>query len=280
MQTPANPVPVINALSFDVEDYFQVSNFDSLVKFEDWDRFQSRVERNTETILNIVAGCGVKATFFVLGWVAERFPALVRRIADAGHELATHGHRHRLIYDQRPDEFRAELSKSIDLIEQAGGQKVLGHRAASFSITERSLWAIDVLQEAGLRYDSSIFPVRHPRYGIPNAPRAPYEIRPGFWEFPMATVTIGSTNLPVAGGGYFRLYPYAVTRWGLRRINAEGRPAIVYLHPWEFDPGQPRLAASWQARFRHYNNLGKTARRLRLLCGDFRFASAREVLGL
>lgn len=270
----------INALSFDVEDYFHVSNFESFVSFEDWGTYESRVERNTHTILELMAEAQIKATFFVLGWVAERFPALVREIAAAGHELGTHSYRHRLIYTLAPDEFRRDLRQSIDLVEQAGSQKVLGHRAPSFSVTEKSLWAIDIMQEEGLRYDSSIFPTKHPRYGIPSAPRAPYEIRPGFWEFPMATVKLGAANLPVAGGGYFRLYPYAVTRWGMRRINREALPAMVYLHPWEFDPGQPRLNASLQARFRHYNNLKKTGDRLRRLCREFQFAPARRVLGL
>jgi polysaccharide deacetylase family protein (PEP-CTERM system associated) len=271
---------ILNALSFDVEDYYQVSNFESFVRFDGWTKFESRVERNTRGILDLLAELQQTATFFVLGWEAERFPKLVRDIAAAGHELATHGYRHRLIYDLTPDEFRADLRKSIDLIEQAGGQKVLGHRAASFSITTQSLWAIDVMQQEGLKYDSSIFPTRHPRYGIPDAPRAPHEIRPGFWEFPMATVKLGHANLPIAGGGYFRLYPLAMTRWGIRRINAEQRPVIVYLHPWEFDPGQPRLQASLQARFRHYNNLDKTAPRLRRLCREFSFGTARRVLGL
>jgi polysaccharide deacetylase family protein (PEP-CTERM system associated) len=269
-----------NALSFDVEDYYQVSNFESFIRFEDWDRHATRVERNTRLILDLLAERRQKATFFILGWVAEKFPSLVREIAAAGHELATHGYRHRLVYTQTPDEFRADLRRSIGIIEQTGGRKLLGYRAASFSITAQSLWALEIMQEEGLRYDSSIFPIHHPRYGIPSAPRKPYEVRPSFWEFPMATVRVGSSHLPVAGGGYFRLYPYAVTRWGLRRINAEKIPAVVYLHPWEFDPEQPRLQASLQARFRHYNNLGKTAARLRRLCRDFRFAPIREVLGL
>lgn len=270
---------VVNALSFDVEDYFHVSNFDSFVAFEDWDGFESRVERSTNKILDLLAERQVKATFFILGWVAERFPQLVREIVAAGHEPATHSYRHRLIYTLSPEEFRADLRRSIDVIEQAAGQKVLGHRAPSFSVTGRSLWAIDIMQEEGLKYDSSVFPVRHHRYGIPDAPRAPYEIRPGFREFPMATVRMAA-NIPVAGGGYFRLYPYALTRWALHRINSENKPAMVYLHPWEFDPDQPRLNASLQARFRHYNNLKRTEPRLHALCGDFRFATAREVLGV
>jgi polysaccharide deacetylase family protein (PEP-CTERM system associated) len=273
-------VAVKNALSFDVEDYFQVSNFESFIRFEDWDKHDSRVERNTRVILDILAERQIHATFFVLGWVAEKFPQLVRAIAQAGHELATHSYRHRLVYSLDPREFRRDLRQSIDLIEQAGGQKVLGHRAPSFSITEKSLWALDIMQEEGLRYDSSVFPVRHPRYGIPDAPRAPYEIRKGFWEFPMATFTFGSMKIPVAGGAYFRLYPYPVTRWGLRRINREGKPLVMYLHPWEFDPQQPRFATSLNVRLRHYGNLHKTESRFRRLCGDFEFGTVTEVLGL
>lgn len=269
-----------NVLSIDVEDYYQVSNFAHLVSFERWGEFECRVERNTAILLEVLAGAAIKGTFFILGWVAQRHPSLVAEIAAAGHEVATHGYRHRLIYDLEPAEFRRDLRQSVDLIEQASGQRVLGHRAPSFSITTRNPWAIDILQEEGLLYDSSIFAIRHPRYGIPDAPRAPYEIRPGFWEFPMATLRFGCTNLPVAGGAYFRLYPYALTRCGVRRMNREGLPAMIYLHPWEVDPEQPRLPTSLQARLRHYTNLKKTEPRLRKLCREFQFATAAEVLCL
>jgi polysaccharide deacetylase family protein (PEP-CTERM system associated) len=271
---------ITNVLSFDVEDYFHVSNFENIVSFDDWGKFESRVETNTHKILDVLGERGIAATFFVLGWVAEKFPHLVRAIADGGHEVGTHSYRHRLIYTLDPKEFRSDLRQSIDLVEQASGQKVLGHRAPSFSITEQSLWAIDVMMQEGLRYDSSVFPIHHHRYGIPSAPRAPYEIRPGFWEFPIATAKLGKTNLPVAGGGYFRLYPYAITRWGMRQMNTDKLPVMVYLHPWEFDPDQPRLNASMQARFRHYNNLGKTTARLRRLCQEFQFTTARKALAL
>ena len=271
---------IANVLSFDVEDYFHVSNFESIVAFEDWGKFESRVEANTRKILDALSERNIAATFFILGWVAEKLPGLVRDIVDGGHEVGTHSYRHRLIYTLDPKEFRADLRRSIDLIEHASGQKVVGHRAPSFSITDESLWAIDVMKDEGLKYDSSVFPIRHHRYGIPSAPRAPYEIRPDFWEFPIATAKLGKTNLPVAGGGYFRLYPYSITRWGLRQMNADRLPAMVYLHPWEFDPDQPRLNASMQARFRHYNNLGKTAGRLRRLCREFQFTTARKVLAI
>ena len=271
---------VVNAMSFDIEDYFQVSNFESLVSFEDWGGYESRVERNTDKILEVLADHDSHATFFVLGWVAEKFPRLVDKIATAGHELATHGDRHQLVYRLTPEEFRQDLRRSIDLIEQAGGQQVLGFRAPSFSITSENPWALDVLQEEGLKYDSSIYPIRHHRYGMPRAPLAPHEIRPGFIEFPMATSRWAGMRFPVAGGGYFRIFPYFFIRWGLKRINKEGRPFVFYLHPWEFDPDQPRLNASLQARFRHYRHLDRTEPRLRSLMKEFEFSTVRRILGI
>ncbi len=273
-------VQIANALSFDIEDYFQVSNFERLAPFERWEQFEPRVEENTRKILDLLAVHGVQATFFILGWVAERFPGLVKKIAAGGHEIGTHGYRHRLVYTLTREEFREDLRRSISLIEEAAGKKVLGHRAPSFSITGKSLWAVDVLREEGLKYDSSIFPVRHPRYGIPGAPPRPHEIRPGFWEFPLSTLKLGRFKLPIAGGGYFRLYPYRLTRWGIRRLNRRSLPAVVYLHPWEFDPDQPRLQASLQARFRHYTNLKKTAGRLDRMLGEFSFAPLGAILGV
>lgn len=269
---------MLNALSFDIEDYFQVSNFESFIRFADWDKHPSRVEANTRKILALLSEANLHSTFFILGWVAERFPGLVREIAGGGHELAVHGYRHRLIYSLDQKEFRDDLRQAVDRIEQAGSQKVLGHRAPSFSVTEHSLWAIDAMQELGLRYDSSIFPIRHPRYGIPSAPLTPYEVRPGFWEFPLATVKFGPLKLPMAGGAYFRLFPYPFIRWGLRRLNHASIPATVYLHPWEFDPGQPRFETSLQVRLRHYHNLDQTESRFRRLCRDFRFAPIRDLL--
>jgi polysaccharide deacetylase family protein (PEP-CTERM system associated) len=271
---------VINALSFDIEDYFQVSNFESFVRFEDWRGYESRVERNTDKILQVLADHDSQATFFVLGWVAEQFPGLVERIALAGHELATHGYRHQLVYRLTPEEFRRDLRLSIDLIEQSGGQKVLGYRAPSFSITAENPWALDILHEEGLKYDSSIYPIRHPRYGMRESPLDPYEIRPGLLEFPLATSRWAGMRVPVAGGGYFRIFPYFFIRWGLRRINREGRPFVFYLHPWEFDPDQPRLKASLQARFRHYRDLDRTEPRLRALMGEFEFTTVGRVLAV
>jgi polysaccharide deacetylase family protein (PEP-CTERM system associated) len=273
---------VVNAMSVDVEDYFQVNAFDRVVPRQRWDTFESRVCRNTERLLDIFDSHGVTATFFVLGWVAERFPALVASIAKRGHEVASHGYAHRLIYDQTPDAFRDDVRRAKDLLESSTGVHVDGFRAPSYSVTERTLWALDVLIEEGYRYDASIFPIRHDRYGIPSSPRHPYVMtraRGSLVEAPASTVRCAWINLPVAGGGYFRLLPYEWTRWGIRRINrAEGRPAIFYLHPWEIDPSQPRIPAGRLSRFRHYRNLEKTESRLGRLLGDFRFSTVRQVL--
>jgi polysaccharide deacetylase family protein (PEP-CTERM system associated) len=270
---------IVNAMTIDVEDYFQVSAFESVVAPDRWNEYESRVAANTDRVLGILADTGVRATFFVLGWVAERDPSIVRRIAAAGHEIASHGYGHRLVYDQTPAEFRDDVRRAKALLQDASGAPVLGYRAPSFSITGRSLWALDVLTEEGFRYDASIFPIRHDRYGIPSAPRHPYYARPGLLEIPASTIRLAGTNLPVGGGGYFRLLPYWWTRAGIRRLNlAEKRPAVFYLHPWEVDPGQPRLTGSRLSRFRHYRNLAKTEGRLRRLLGDFRFGTIAETV--
>ena len=273
--------PVINALTVDVEDYYHVSAFESVVGFANWASQQSRVEANTARVLDILAEGNVRATFFVLGWMAERYPVVVKAIQQAGHEIATHGYAHRLVYEQTPEEFENDLKKSLDIIQNITGERVWGFRAPSFSIVKRSLWALDILQECGLKYDSSIFPARplvHNRYGFPGTPICPYEIRPGLWEFPMTTVHWWGMDFPIGGGGWLRYYPYALTRWGLKRINVKGQPAVVYLHPWELDPEQPRLKASPWRRFLHYHNLDKMADRLRALCRDFHFVPIREIL--
>ena len=273
---------VLNAMTVDVEDYFQVSAFDSVVRRDDWASMPSRVVINTQRLLRLFDAHSVKGTFFVLGWVAERFPGLVREIAAAGHELASHGHGHRLVYELTPEEFQADVRKAKAVIEDAGGQQVRGYRAPSFSITDRSLWALDILLDEGHSYDASIFPVRHDRYGIPDAPRHRHEIRRVggvLLEAPGSTVRVVGVNLPVAGGGYFRLLPYRWTRWGIARLNrAENQPAIFYVHPWEIDPDQPRLHASALSRFRHYRNLDKTEPRLNRLLRDFRFTSVSALL--
>ncbi|MEM2169792.1 MAG: DUF3473 domain-containing protein [Candidatus Bathyarchaeia archaeon] len=272
---------VLNALTIDVEDYYHVSAFDSEVGFTNWEKQESRIERNIDRLLYILACEGVKATFFVLGWIAEHFPNVVKAIHKAGHEIATHGYAHRLVYNQTPEEFQADVQRSLDLIQDITGERVLGYRAPSFSITKSSLWAIEVLEACGLKYDSSIFPTRplvHNRYGFPGAPTRPYEIRPGFWEFPITTFRFLGWNFPVGGGGWLRHYPYKLTYWGIHRVNAEGRPALVYLHPWELDPDQPRLRGSFWRQFLHYRNLDKMEDRLRALCRDFQFAPICEVL--
>jgi polysaccharide deacetylase family protein (PEP-CTERM system associated) len=280
--SPSAMSGVVNAMTIDVEDYFQVSAFERQVARDAWGGFESRVCRNTERLLDIFAEANVSATFFVLGWVAERFPSLVRRIAAAGHEIASHGYAHRLIYETRPSEFREDLRRARAAIEAASGSHVLGYRAPSYSITSRSLWALDVLIEEGYLYDASIFPIRHDRYGIPTAPRHPYLItRPAgtLWELPGATVRWTGQNLPIGGGGYFRLLPYSWTSRGIASVNGrEGKPITFYLHPWEIDPDQPRLTAPFVSRFRHYYNLSETEPRLRRLLSEFRFGTAFSLL--
>jgi polysaccharide deacetylase family protein (PEP-CTERM system associated) len=277
-----SPSAVMNAMTIDVEDYFHVSVFDGLVPRQQWSTLESRVEGNTERLLTVFDEYGVTATFFVLGWVAERHPRLVTRIADAGHEVASHGYGHRLVYDQTPGAFREDVRRAKGLLEEACGRKVRGYRAPSYSIVPRSLWALDILIEEGHEYDASIFPIRHDRYGIPVSARQPYVIsRPGgrLMEAPGSTIRWGRMNLPVAGGGYFRILPYAWTRWGISRVNTqERRPVVFYLHPWEIDDKQPRLPAGLVSRFRHYRNLHETEPRLRRLLQDFSWTSLSKVL--
>jgi polysaccharide deacetylase family protein (PEP-CTERM system associated) len=273
---------ILNAMTIDVEDYFHVSVFDGLLARASWDTLESRVRANTARLLDILDEYAVRGTFFVLGWVAERFPELVREIASRRHEVASHGYAHRLVYDQTPAAFREDVKRAKSLIEEASGQRVFGYRAPSYSITPRSLWALDVLLEEGYRYDSSIFPIRHDRYGIPVSERQPYAIdRPqgSLLEFPGSTTKVGPMNLPVAGGGYFRIFPYRYTRWGISRVNRlERRPVVFYLHPWEIDPDQPRLPAGRLGAFRHYRNLALTESRLRQLLRDFKFGTMEALL--
>ena len=273
---------IANAMTVDVEDYFHVSAFEQVIDRTSWDGRVSRVERNTRRLLEMMAERQMRATYFVLGWVAERYPQLVAEIAAAGHEIACHGYSHRLVYNQSPEEFRQETLRAKALLEDQAQCPVRGYRAASYSITARSAWALDVLVDAGFDYDSSIFPVRHDRYGMPGTPRFPYRIAAPsgreLVEFPLTTLPLGGATLPIAGGGYFRLYPYAFSRWGLARVNREGEPFIFYLHPWEIDPGQPRIQAGLLSRFRHYNNLGTCEARLGALMDDFSFTTVAEVL--
>lgn len=272
--------PVTNALTIDVEDYFHASALADAAPRTAWDTLPSRVAANTRVLLDALDRAQVTATCFVLGWVARRDPALVREIAARGHEIASHGFWHQLVYDQSPAEFRADVRDARARLQDLTGQPVLGYRAPSFSIVERSLWALDVLVEEGYRYDASIFPIHHDRYGIPDAPRRIHvrETSAGpLVEVPSSTVRVGK-NLPTAGGGYFRLLPYAWTRWGIRRLNADGMPAIFYLHPWEVDPGQPVLPLSRLTRVRHYRNLDKCAARLDRLMREFRFGPLGDIV--
>ncbi len=282
LTTHDSPALLRNALTVDVEDYFHVSAFAGAIKPEDWDSYESRIEQNTHRLLDIFDEHGVKATFFVLGWVAERYPALVRGIAARGHEAGCHGYGHELIYEQTPAQFRQDTIRAKRLLEDIVQTSVYGYRAASFSITKRSEWALDVVADAGFLYDSSIFPIRHDKYGFPGTPNRPYRLRTSngspLLEFPLTTVQFLGFSLPVAGGGYFRLYPYAFTRWNLERINRQGRPFIFYIHPWEIDPDQPRVRASLLSTFRHYNNLDKSEVRLVRLLKDFQFGTLESVL--
>lgn len=273
----------LNAFTVDVEDYFHVAALSSAVSRESWPTRESRVEANTERLLGLLAERGVRGTFFVLGWVAERFPALVRRIAAAGHEVACHGFSHQLIYRQGRGEFREETTRAKRLLEDQIGADVVGYRAASFSVTRESLWALDTLIDAGFRYDSSIFPIRHDRYGLPGARPDPHVLEAPsgrtLVEFPMSVARFCGVQVPVSGGGYFRILPYGVTRAGLLQINERyRRPFTFYLHPWELDPGQPRFKVSPLSRIRHYTNLDRCEGRLRRLLSEFAFASMREAL--
>jgi len=267
-------------MSVDVEDWFCVHNLNPLIPYEEWDRCDSRVERSTLRLLEIFRRRKTEATFFVLGWVADRFPDLVREIAHQGHEVGTHGYAHRLLTFMRPEEFRDDLLRSLDALARATTQAVRGFRAPSFSLTPRTLWAIDILRASGMRYDSSVFPTAmHPDYGMPHAPLHPYELTDGLLELPLGVAEIVRQRVPCGGGGYFRIYPYALTRRLMRSCNAAGRPVMFYVHPWELDPGHPRVAGlPWSKRFRHYTNLDKTEERLERVLEDFSFTSARRLI--
>ncbi len=274
---------MINALTVDVEDYFHVAAFADNIRVEDWEHYESRVESNTRRLLELFEEKNTHATFFVLGWVAERAPQLVEEIARQGHEVACHGYSHQLIYKQDPQTFYRETKRAKEILEGIVNERVTGYRAASYSITRQSLWALDILAELGFEYDSSIVPVHHDLYGIPDMPRAPHRLRSPkgheLVEFPPSTLSLPGLNLPVAGGGYFRLYPYWFTRGALGWVNKhDNMPFIFYLHPWEVDPDQPRMRGKWFSRFRHYNNLDKCYGRLSKLLNQFDFTTARDVL--
>lgn len=270
-----------HCLSFDVEEHFQVSAFASPMRRRNWDQFESRVERNTDTILNLLDVRQSKATFFILGWVAERNPGVVRKLFERGHEIASHGYGHELITAQTPEMFREDIRRAKNILEGLTGAPVYGYRAPSFTITAETQWALPILVEEGYIYDSSIFPVLHDRYGMPGANPQCHQLETSagkLWEVPPSTVNIGGVRVPVAGGGYFRLFPYPLLRWMLRRIESEGQPLVMYLHPWELDPTQPRMQGPLLSRFRHYLNLRKTEGRLAALLQDFVFGPIRQVV--
>lgn len=273
---------ITNAMTIDVEDYYMVSAFSDIVKSQHWESYDSRVVSNTQKIMELLNKFGVRGTFFILGWVAERYPELVREIASAGHEVACHGYNHRLIYDLTPAEFRDDVRKAKKILEDITGEQILGYRAASYSLVSKTIWALDILIEEGFVYDSSIFPIYHDRYGFPDAERFPHLIKRNggsIWEFPPSTYRLLGNNFPVAGGGYFRLLPFWINRAAIRRINSkEKAPVIFYLHPWEIDTDQPRLNGRRLSKFRHYTNLDTTFLKLRTLLEEFKFDPISSLL--
>ena len=271
----------IHGISFDIEEHFQVAAFDCPARRRHWAVFQSRVEKNTHTLLELLDAHNVKATMFILGWVAERQGNLIKRIAEAGHEIACHGYAHELLTAQNPSGFREDVRKAKGILEDLLGLKVVGYRAPTFSITKETQWALPILVEEGFLYDSSIVPVLHDNYGIPGAPPFIHRIETSsgmLWEIPPSTSKIGGIHIPIAGGGYFRLFPYQVLRYFLKRFERGGRPLIMYFHPWEVDPGQPRMKGSMLSRFRHYVNLDKTQGRLEQLLDEFSFGPIRKLV--
>lgn len=265
---------VINGLSVDIEDWFQVGAFERTIRREDWDGLTPRVERNSDAVIELFGRMGAKATFFTLGWVAERYPSLIRRIVDAGHELASHGWDHVRVFTMTPARFRADLRRTRAVLEDLSGQKVTGYRAPSFSIDGRTPWAHEILAEEGYAYSSSVAPVVHDHYGWPEAPR--FAFRPvagsALVELPVTTARLGGRIVAAGGGGFFRLFPYAFSRWAIRQVNGERQPAIFYFHPWEIDPGQPRVAdAPLRSKLRHYARLGAMEGKLERVIRDFRW---------
>jgi polysaccharide deacetylase family protein (PEP-CTERM system associated) len=273
-----NPAPR-NAMSIDVEDYFQVSAFAPYIRRDDWSGLECRVERNIGRILALLADKQVHATFFTLGWIAERYPQVVKAIVAGGHELASHGYGHQRASDLSPAEFLEDIASAKKLLEDLGGVPVVGYRAPSFSIGKGNLWAFDMLRDAGYRYSSSVYPIAHDHYGMPDSPRFAYPVREGLLEIPVTTLRVGSRNLPSSGGGYFRLLPYALSRWMIRRVNeVDGESAVFYFHPWEIDPEQPRVAGiDAKTRFRHYVNIARTEGRIGRLLEDFRWGRMDEI---
>ena len=271
---------MINALTIDVEEFFQIHALSETVSIEDWINYPSQVEANTQIILDILEKASVKATFFCLGWVGRKCPSLIKKIANARHEVASHGDMHQVIYSQDRKTFRQDIVESKKLLEDITGKPVLGYRAPTYSITEKTIWALDELEQAGFKYDSSIFPIHHDNYGIPSAPRFPYKIEGrNLAEFPISTIRFGKLNLPISGGGYFRLFPYLITKAGLMTIENTGNPFVFYIHPWEFNPGNPKVEGlSTLSRFRSYINLSRTKPRYEKLVKDFSFSTMENSL--
>lgn len=273
-----------NALTVDLEDWFQVSNFDRVFPRSEWDDCPSRVEASTRRLLDLFERFDVRGTFFVLGWVADRFPHLVREVADRGHEIASHGYGHELVYTLDPDRFAHDVTRSIEVIEAACGARARGYRAPSFSIDQRSPWAFDVLVDCGFEYDSSVFPVHHPRYGVPTFARTPRRVRTQrgqeLPEFPMTTLRLLGRNWGASGGGYLRLLPLGFLKTAFRRMNAAGQPGVLYVHPWEIDPDQPRVKVGGIGRFTHYANLAATYGRLERLLAEFEFGTMQDALAM
>jgi len=271
---------MINALTVDLEEWYHISGIDDYLKNADLNKYANRAFNNTIRLLDIFREAKAKATFFVLGCIAERFPELIRRIDQEGHEIATHGFNHDVIYKQTPEEFSKNLKDAILLLSGIINKRIIGFRAPDFSITEKSLWALDILASQGIKYDCSVFPVKHPRYGMPKAGRFPYKIKDDLIEFPPSTYRILNYNLPVGGGAYLRIFPYWVIKTALKSLNKENKPANIYVHPWEVDPEQPRIKMPISRHFVHYANLDKAEKKIRTLVRDFQFSTVREVLGI
>lgn len=271
-------VSLRNVFSIDLEDWFCVQNLSGVIPRDKWETCEQRVEASTLRILDLLARYQVEGTFFVLGWVAERYPDLIREVERRGHEIATHGYSHRLITHMTQEEFRTDLTRSLEALARISSQRVLGFRAPSFSVTRKTWWALEIMRDCGIQYDSSIFPIGfHPDYGVPDAPLHAHSVAETLLEIPMSCAEWGGRKVPCSGGGYFRLFPYAVTRMLMRKCNQQGRPVIFYLHPWEVDPGQPRVALPAVKRFRHYNSLQETMPRLERMLQDFQFTSAKRL---
>jgi polysaccharide deacetylase family protein (PEP-CTERM system associated) len=270
---------IVNAFSIDVEDWFQVAAFASYIDRKDWDSLECRVERNVDVLLETLDKHQVKATFFTLGWIAERYPAMVGRIVAGGHELASHGYGHHMVGELGPQLFREDVVKAKAILESLAGCEVIGYRAPSFSVGRDTLWALDILAETGHSYSSSIYPIKHDLYGMPEAPRFAHQ-RSGLLEIPATSIRLGERNYPASGGGYFRLLPYPISRWSVQRVNrADRQAAVFYCHPWEIDPGQPRMnQASSKSRFRHYVNQTRMLGKIDRLLGDFRWGTVAQVI--